>query len=343
MNNLKIALITVFEPDNHFVEFLKSLKEANFEVLVINDGSQVTFNKIFEEAGKIVRILNHEFNRGMGASIKTGLEYIKKNCQGNYIVVTMDYHKKQEIEDIKQVSEAVLLNPNAFVLGSKRRTKETSITTKLGSEAMRFAYQKKTGIDVYDTNANLRGFSNNLIDFLLQVKGNRKDYEINVLLKCAEQKIEIKEIALTEEEKKILERKEKKKETSFESEIFKFAMLSPFGLGIDFVLFLILYLFSKQGMVSLVFAKIVSSIIDFSRDKTHIYKIEPDASKVTKLYCLFVFLIILVDCLLFGFLSSFFSLQIIFAKIVGEIAVYAVCLGIREGFPEPDEKKNEKL
>lgn len=337
MNDLKIALVTVFEPDANLVNFLKNLKQVGFEVLVINDGSQETFNEIFSEAEKLVRIIKHEFNRGIGASIKTGLEYIKKNCQGNYVVVTMNYNKNYEIEDIKSVCNEAKNNPNAFILGSKRRDKDTSLTNKLGHEAMRFAYQHKTGVDIYDTNAGLRGFSNYLTDFLLNIKGSRKDYELNVLLKCAEQKIEIREIALKSGE--IIETKKKELQITPEKEIFKFAMLSPFGLGIDFVLFLVLFLFSKQATVSLIFAKIVSSIVDYSRDKTHIYKIEPNASKVTKLYFLFVFLIILVDCLLFGFLSTFFNLPVVFAKIIGEIAVYAVCLGIREGFPVAEEKK----
>ena len=340
MMNLKIALVTIFEPNANFVPFLQNLKQAGFEVLVIDDGSQETFNDLFNEASKLVKIIKHEFNRGIGASIKTGLEYIKNNCQGNYIVVTMNYNKNYEIEDIKNVCREVEEHPNSLILGSKRRNKETALTNKLGHEAMRFAYQKKTGVDIYDPNAGLRAFSNQLTPFLLGIKGSRKDYELNVLLKCAEQKIEIREIALRSRE--LIETKKKEEQVTPEKEIFKFAMLSPLGLGIDYILFLVLFLFSKQGMVSLVFAKIVSSIIDYSRDKTHIYKVEPDASKVTKLYFLFVFLIILVDCLLFGFLSTFFSLPVVFAKIIGEIAVYAVCFGIREGFPGPEEKKEEK-
>ncbi len=341
MMNLKIVLVDAFEPDAYFVEFLTKLKSEGFEVLVVNDGSSVVFDKTFEEASKFVKVLSHEFNRGIGAVIKTGLFYIQNNCKGNYVVVTLNYNKKYEIEDIKKVCEESLSNPNSLVLGSKRRNKTISFTN-LSKEATRFLYQKKTGVDVYDTNAGLFAFSNSLVDFLLNVKGSRMDYEMNLLLKCADQKIAIQEVALTQAENVDILEKKKREVITPEKEIFKFAMLSPFGLGIDFVLFLVLFLFSKQAMLSLVFAKIVSSIIDYSRDKNQVYKVEPDVSKVAKLYFLFVFLIVLVDCLLFGFLSTFFGIPVVFAKIIGEIAVYAVCFGIREGFPEPIEKKDEK-
>ena len=47
MMNLKIVLVDAFEPDAYFVEFLTKLKSEGFEVLVVNDGSSVVFDKTF--------------------------------------------------------------------------------------------------------------------------------------------------------------------------------------------------------------------------------------------------------------------------------------------------------
>ncbi len=338
MNFLKIVLISTFEPDTSFVSFLKELKEIGVEVLVIDDGSTISFQKTFEEAERLVKVIHHEFSKGKGACIKTGLEYIKANCHTNYCVTTMDYQKKYAIEDVKAVLEEATRNPNAYVLGAKRRTKDTSKIKKLSSEAMRLAYQKKTGKDIYDTQAGLRAFTNNLTDFLLNIKGNHFDYEINCLLKCAEQNIEIKEVALTKEEQILLEKKEIK---TPEKEIFTFAMFPCIGIAIDFVLFLILFLFSKQAILSNIFARIISSFINFSRDKKQIYKEEASTSKVAKYYFLFVGGILLANTLIIAFLTSVFNLPVIFAKIITEIAIYAMCFSIKENWPAKETKEGQ--
>ncbi len=335
MNDLKIVLISAFEPDTTFVSFLTELKQIGLQVLVINDGSSISFQKTFEEAEKIVKVIKHEFSKGKGASIKTGLQYIKENCKTNYIVATMDYQKKYAVEDIKLVLEEASKNPNALVLGAKRRTKETSKIKKLGSEAMRLAYQKKTGKEIYDAQAGLRAFTSNLTEFLLGTKGNHFDYEINCLLKCAEQNIEIKEIALTKEEQLQIEKKEIK---TPEKEIFTFAMFPLLGLAIDFVFFLIFYFFSKQVILANLFARFISALINFNRDKKQIYKEETSSSKVAKLYFLFVGLILLANMLILACLTSVFNLPTIFAKIVTEIAIYAMCFSIKENWPAKEEK-----
>ena len=326
MNYLKIVLLVAFEPKSNFLSFVQEIKQAGFEVLVINDGSPVSFDSIFLEVSKMVKVLKHEFNRGKGASIKTGLEYIQTYCKENYVVVTMDSGGDYTLEDVEQISKEAIINTNSLLLGSRRR-KNTSIVNNIGKEVMRFAYQKKTGLDIYDTQANLRAFTNFLTPFLLSVKGNRFNYEMNVLLSCAEKKINIKEIALVNKEVEEIVKEEHQEEVIPEREIFKTVCFSIFGIGIDFCLFLILSLFSKNGLLSLVFARILSALFIFNKEKPQMIQKMFDSSKISTYYFLFVGGQLVCSVLLFLLLNSALHLPLLFAKIVTEVAMYAVCLG----------------
>jgi hypothetical protein len=49
---------------------------------------------------------------------------------------------------------------------------------------------------VYDTQSGLRAFSNKLVPLMLEIEGNRFEYEMNVLLECSSKKIKITEIEI---------------------------------------------------------------------------------------------------------------------------------------------------
>ena len=53
-----------------------------------------------------------------------------------------------------------------------------------------------SGVYVYDTQTGLRAFSDKIISFLINIPGDRFEYEMNVLLMCAKSHIPIHEIEI---------------------------------------------------------------------------------------------------------------------------------------------------
>lgn len=74
----RIVLIPAYEPTKKMIKLLKDLKENKLDIVVINDGSNSKFNKIFKESEEYAVVLNHSINMGKGAAIKTGLKYIEE-------------------------------------------------------------------------------------------------------------------------------------------------------------------------------------------------------------------------------------------------------------------------
>lgn len=54
----------------------------------------------------------------------------------------------------------------------------------------------KTGVEVSDTQTGLRAFSTRLLDFMLDIEGERYEYEMNVLVTCAKANIPIIEVPI---------------------------------------------------------------------------------------------------------------------------------------------------
>lgn len=192
----KIILIPAYEPDNKLIKLVENLSKEYFDILIIDDGSGSNYKSIFDECEKNSKVISYEVNQGKGYALKTGYKYIKDTYKEEYVIVTMDCDGQHTIKDAKKLIEEVIQNKNILVLGKRIRSEKTPLRSRVGNAITRFVYKITTGLDVYDTQTGLRVFSNELIDYMLEIEGNRFEYEMNVLLSCAKDKIKIKEIVI---------------------------------------------------------------------------------------------------------------------------------------------------
>jgi len=71
------VIIPAYNPATPFVELVKGLV-ADFDVLVVNDGSKEECLPMFDAAVAAgARLLTHEVNRGKGAALKTAIAHAK--------------------------------------------------------------------------------------------------------------------------------------------------------------------------------------------------------------------------------------------------------------------------
>ena len=185
MDKRIIVLIPSYEPTMLLIDLLKRLKKENLEVIVVNDGSGDDYKDVFEKVGGYATLIEHDVNKGKGAALKTGLSYIKDKYDDNYVVVTMDCDGQHSIRDALKISNYALEHPSELVLGRRIRSSKTPFRSRLGNAITRFFYRITTGLDVYDTQTGLRAFSSDLIPFMLDIEGERFEYEMNVLLKSS--------------------------------------------------------------------------------------------------------------------------------------------------------------
>lgn len=196
MKEKYIILIPSYEPDDKLIHLVEELSKEELDIIIVDDGSGSDYKKIFESCKKYSKIISYETNKGKGYALKTGLKYIKEKYKEPYIVATMDSDGQHRVEDAKKLMKACSKNKDILYLGKRIRSKKTPIRSRIGNSITRFIYKKVAGLDIYDTQTGLRAFSDNLIDKLLEVSGSRFEYEMNVLLEFAREKIKMKEIKI---------------------------------------------------------------------------------------------------------------------------------------------------
>lgn len=180
----QIILIPAYEPDEKLVEFASELKEAGMEALIVDDGSGEKCAQLFEACEKLgFCVVHHEVNKGKGAALRTGMREIKERFPDVERVITADSDGQHTLESLKKVAEACRENPDALVLGGRFRDADNiPFKSKVGNGFTRLAFKIATGLSIHDTQTGLRGFPASSIPDMLKVKGDRYEYEMNMLL-----------------------------------------------------------------------------------------------------------------------------------------------------------------
>ena len=189
-----IILIPAYQPKESFIDLIHSIENENVDhIIVVDDGSGEEYKNIFDSLKKNITLLVHSINRGKGAALKTGFQYISSHYS-SYVVVTMDCDGQHKIKDAKKLYDYNLNHEDEFVLGSRKLDCNVPLRSKLGNGITRKIFSFVTRVKVYDTQTGLRSFSNELMSLMLNIDGSRFEYEINVLLECTKRNILIHEI-----------------------------------------------------------------------------------------------------------------------------------------------------
>jgi len=185
-----IILIPTYNPDERLLEILKQINNK-YDVIIVDDGS---INKdIFKKCEQFAHVISYEENKGKGYALKTGFKYIKENYK-KYVVVTMDDDKQHKLEDAINLCDYVKDHEEELAIGRRHWDKTTPITSRIGNAFARKTFKRHTGLNIYDTQNGLRAFSNKLMDYMLNIEGNRYEYEMNVLYNLKNNNIKYKEI-----------------------------------------------------------------------------------------------------------------------------------------------------
>ena len=320
----KVILIPSYEPDDKLIKLVDELKKNKLNVVVVNDGSSKEYDSIFNKIKKKVKVISYETNQGKGYALKIGLEYIKENYK-DYVVVTMDSDGQHSVKDAIKLSNYAEKHPNELVIGKRIRSEKTPLRSKLGNSITMFIYRLSTGVKVYDTQTGLRAFTNELMDFMQNVEGNRYEYEMNVLLYAPSNDIKIKEIEI---ETIYIENNEGSHFNTIKDsyrvykEIIKYSLSSIISFIIDYSLFA---LFSIVLSITLsnIFARIISASINFTINKKIVFK--SDKSILISLieYALLAIFILVCNTLLLNLLVNI-GINKFIAKLIVEISLFII-------------------
>jgi len=276
----KIAVIPSLSPEESFVDIAKEVVDAGLTVVVINDGSAPEYDYIFNSIAEFATVLSYGENRGKGYALKHAFNYIKETYSDEeYVIVTMDSDGQHKVSDALRVLDEAIANPDKLILGSRKLDKTCPFKSRFGNFMARTTFFLFTWTKVYDTQTGLRGFNKDIIDIIMSAKGERYEYEMNMLLECVRHKIRISEIYI---EVIYINDNAGSHYNPFKDslrifwELAKFSLSSLIGFLVDYGCYSLLLLIpldrSYWLICSNVIARVISASVNFTLNYNVVFK-----------------------------------------------------------------------
>ena len=304
MNSLIPIIIPAYEPDMRLIRLLEELSIRKNLIIIVNDGSGQEYEPIFERAKAILRedgiILTHKTNRGKGRALKTAFSYILERFPNAIGAVTADSDGQHNMKAIESVEKALMSNQMSLVLGI-RDFNDIGIPwkSKFGNKLTMKVLSYVAGIRINDTQTGLRGIPRSFMEHLLDVPGDRFEFETSMLIESVGY-YSIIEVPI----ETIYDSKENHK-THFRpvtdslkiycilgKRFLKYVFSSLSSSILDIVLFtLFCYVFKKENnnlyvVFSTIMARIFSAIYNYFINYKIVFRSQQKVRKTALKYCL---------------------------------------------------------
>lgn len=282
------------------INLIKNLRSNKFEhIIVVNDGSTAKYDSYFELAKNQYHchVLSHYVNLGKGRALKTAFNYILNTFPNHVGVVTVDADGQHSLEDIIKCSNTLMEYPTDLIMGCRDFSAENiPFRSRFGNIMTRNVFKFLCGVSVTDTQTGLRAIPRDYLKTLMNVSGERFEFEMNMLIDSKQNQINIKEVPIQTiylEENKSSHFNPLIDSLKIYSVFLKFILSSFASFIIDISLFT-LFISLLKGMtginyimIATVLARIISSVANFMVNKNTVFNLKDNSlSTAIKYYCL---------------------------------------------------------
>lgn len=280
------VVIPSLDPDTKLLDVVREIGAIGFEdILIVDDGSKPVNKHYFEEAAALmpgkVTLLKHGVNKGKGAAIKKALCWYMQNRPEGLGVITVDGDNQHRASDAKACAE-LMLETGDLVLGVRDFSgPDVPKRSRVGNKTASMMLRIFGGVKISDTQTGLRAFPNSAIPALSSARGDRFEYETNMLMILKPNKIglseQVIETVYIEENKSSHYRPLKDSWRIFKVVMRNFGLYSLDSLissATDNILYLFFMLLASYineitapNVAAFIPARIISSIVNYSLNK----------------------------------------------------------------------------
>ena len=185
------VIIPSYKPDDKLIRTLSGILAAGFgDVVVVDDGGGAEYARFFSEAESLgCTVLHHEVNRGKGAALKTAFSFFAENRADFAGVVTADADGQHLPEDIAVVAYR-MKKTGKVILGSRDFSDpQVPAKSRFGNRCSALIFRLFIGMKINDTQTGLRAIPGKYVHDIMEVKGDRYEYETRMLFQMKQKSI----------------------------------------------------------------------------------------------------------------------------------------------------------
>ncbi len=351
--NTTIVVIPSLHPDNKLVTYVQDLINSGInKLIIIDDGSGEEYHPIFNKikSDKVI-ILTHDVNKGKGAALKTAFNFLVNNLKDYEIIITADSDGQHSVTDVGKVAQSVNVKKESLVLGTRDFNQpHVPFKSRNGNKITTFVYKALYGKHVPDTQTGLRGFNRKYLKSMLQIKGERFEYEMNMLIYFSLNKYPLEYVNIeTIYENNNTGSHFKPFRDSFKiyrvifSNFFKFIASSLFTTGIDFLIYaLLITLFENSSIDNAAYiaisgysARLISSLVNYTINQKYVFSMTSNnVSKKQSLikYAITCLIIISLSNLSTILLNRYLHIDELIAKPISDVILFVLSYWIQRNW-----------
>lgn len=353
-----VILIPAYEPDHQLPALLRSIRAAEpfAAVVVVDDGSGPAFKDVFDDVRALgCHVISYARNQGKGFALKAGFGFIADNLPG-HDVVCADSDGQHRVEDILRVADAVRentvqennRNPRGsatMVLGSRSFTGTVPVRSRFGNAATKTLFTLATGERIPDTQTGLRGYPAAMLPWLRSVRGDRYEYELNLLLEARHagysiQSVEVATVYLDHNSGSHF--RPLADSVRIYAPLLKFLASSFTAFLVDTVVFLLLTVIIDSLLLAVLGARAVSSAVNFLVNRHVVFEYGRDRPAKASGVRYFSLVAVLLAAN-FGLIWALEAVAVpaLPAKILAEITLLTVSFAVQQRYlfsRNPDRK-----
>jgi putative flippase GtrA len=342
-----ILLIPSYEPDQRLVRLLDDLRDCapDVHVVVVDDGSGPAYRPLFASVqGPGRTVLTYPGNRGKGCALKTGFAYIARRWPG-HAVVCADSDGQHSPADILRVAATLrdqAPGRRAMVLGWRSFTGPVPARSVVGNRATARLFHLATGLRLRDTQTGLRGYPASMLDWLRSVRGERFEYELNLLLRAAAEGLPVEEVEIATiylDENASSHFRPVRDSVRVLAPLLRFSLASLGSFAVDTLALLALHALTGDLLVSVIGARLISAGTNFLLNRHLVFAAgrRGPVGRAALRYALLAGGLLAAN---YGVLRTLtgLGLGLLAAKVVTEALLYLVSFQVQRRFvfPSPD-------
>ena len=199
LSNISVVLPSL-DPDDKLIAVVDGLLEYGFsDIILVNDGSKQENLHYFTDLAAQhpeIHLLHHEVNKGKGAALKNAFRWFLENRPEGYGVVTVDGDNQHHPEDTRACCEK-MLDTGKIVLGCRDFTLDhVPARSRFGNQTTSTIFKIFVGMTISDTQTGLRAIPRKQLKTIVEVSGDRFEYETNMLLAMKTHGLDFEEVKI---------------------------------------------------------------------------------------------------------------------------------------------------
>ena len=351
------AIVPSLNPDERLPKVIEGLVGAGFgRIIIVDDGSREDRRHFFDEAldigGERCVFLRHSRNLGKGRALKTAFNWFLNNKDGDVGVVTLDADGQHTPADVLRCAEALEQHPDALIIGARNfNAPGVPKRNAAGNKFTAGVFRAVCGIHVHDTQTGLRGISAQFAGILMNVSGERFEFETNMLLETKRNEIEIVEVPIETvyiNENATSHFHPIRDSISIYALILKYVSSSVISWLVDYLIFgLLSHVLAAMApeyalLIATVGARIVSSLCNFLINKRVVFKSDESLPKTLAKYYIVAAVQVLASYGGVYLLSQLLHIPSMIAKPIVDLILFLISFKVQQTWVFKKRKEKAK-